>query len=174
MQRTVGTQRALHGSRVGAAVRGCAGSIARVGGSARCAGRAGRPRGRGDGGAAPDGILAAVLRDDPFRRALRTRTCLAARSPTLSMVRARGEGAARPRVSNHEATYALFVTRNGQDARGYPGIPSRPVSSRPSWVAVSNPSHSRGLLRAIGCEYTAAADLIDEFVTAPRERRLLR
>jgi hypothetical protein len=34
MQRAVVTQRALHGSRVSAAVRGCAGSIARVGGSA--------------------------------------------------------------------------------------------------------------------------------------------
>ena len=58
----------------------------------RCAGRAGRPRGRDDGGAAPRADVGRSFRGRPsrraLRRALRTRTCHAAKSQTL-MARAR-------------------------------------------------------------------------------------
>jgi hypothetical protein len=111
MQRAVVTLQALHGSRVSAAVRGCAGSIAAasavspIGVQATLEGREVVAMEAPHPAPTSDSILAAVLRDDPFG------------------------------------------------------------------VAVSNPSHSHGLLCAIGC---AAADLIDEFITAPTERRQLR
>ena len=96
MQRAVVTLRALHGSRVGAAVRGCASSIAAASAVSAIDAQAALEGREVATHPAPtsDGILAAVLRDAAPRRALRTRTCLAARSPTL-LVRARQGRASR-------------------------------------------------------------------------------
>lgn len=101
MQRIVGTMRALHGSRVGAAVRGCAGSIACVGGSAIAVQAALEGR-EVVAMEAPhpvptsDGLLAAVLRDDPFGGRAGRRIAM------RRNLKPHGGGAARPRVSNHE------------------------------------------------------------------------
>ena len=89
-------------------------------------------------------------------------------------MRARGEGAARPRVSNHEATYASSVTRNGQDARGLPG---HPVKTGVKPIKLGRGQQPISLSRAAPryrMRIHGRCRLIDEFITAPTERRLLR
>jgi len=142
----------------------------RIGGfSHRCAGRAGRPRGRD----APRADVGRYFGGRPSRR----RPSAGAQDEDLScgeISNPLGEGAARPRVSNHGApphcsSRAMVKTREGAPGSRQDRCQADRVASRSG-----NPSHSRGLLRTIGCEYTAAADPIDEFITAPTERRQLR
>jgi len=105
--------------------------------------------------------------ETPLRRALRTRNCLAARFPTLMARQGRASRTTAPRC-------IVCHVRWSRPERVTPGILSRSVSSRPSWVAVRQPI---SLLRAAPryrMRIHGPRRPIDQFITAPTERRQLR